>query len=260
MLQHATILLGLSIITLPMAAQDTHFERNMPAGDRLELSNINGSIRVTQGTGRRARITITKLVKSGNGDLVKAILEEGDGFVHVCTVYLNRDPNRSTCGGENSNDSRKDPRFKHFEVQLDYVVTLPAGVRLDAESVNGAITIRGVDTPATASTVNGAIRFDGVGAHRLETVNGDITGRFSSSSWEGALALETVNGSIDLSVPADFGADIRGETINGAIDLGEFPVTIRGKWGPKSFSGTIGKGGRRVTIETVNGSVRLRRR
>ncbi len=260
MLRHVPALIGLSLLALPLGAQDTRFERTMPSGDRLELSNINGTIRVTQGTSRKAEITVTKRVKSGDGNLVKAILEEGDGFVHVCTVYLNRDPNRSTCRGGNNNDSDKDRRFEHFDVQLDYVVVLPAGVKLDAESVNGDISIRGVDTPASVSTVNGKIDFDGVGAHRLETVNGSITGRFSSSGWSGDLALETVNGSIELSLPADFGADIRGQTVNGGIDFGEFPVTMRGKWGPKTFSGKIGSGGRSVSIETVNGSVKLLRR
>lgn len=260
MLPKAWTLLALSITALPLMAQDTQFDRTMPAGDRLELSNINGKISVTQGTGRRAEIVVTKTVRAGDGNLVKAILEEGNGYVRVCTIYLTRDPNRTTCAGSNSIDSRGDRRFERFDVRLDYEVRLPAGVRLQVESVNGSVTIRGVDTPASVSTVNGEIEFDGVGAHRLETVNGGIVGRFTGARWTGDLALETVNGSIDLSLPSDFGAEIRGQTVNGGIDFGEFPVTMKGKWGPKTFTGTIGDGGRRVTIETVNGSVRLRRR
>lgn len=243
----------------PLAAQETRFTREMRPGDRLELQNINGEIRVTQGTGRTATIVVTKEVKAGDGALVKAIMEEEQGVVRVCTIYLNRDPNRSTCRGENSGNWGANGRNR-LEVEMRYEVQAPAGVKLEVESVNGGVTLRGIDTPAAVETVNGAIDFDGVGAHRLETVNGRITGRFTSSNWSGNLDLQTVNGSIDLSLPGDFGAEIAGETVNGSIDFGEFPVTMKGKWGPKTFSGTIGNGGRRISIETVNGSVRLRRR
>ncbi|HPF61465.1 MAG TPA: DUF4097 family beta strand repeat-containing protein [Gemmatimonadales bacterium] len=255
------MLLTLALVAgvAPLAAQDTRFTKEMRPGDRLELQNINGEIRVTQGTGRTAEIVVTKEVKAGDGSLVKAIMEEGTGYVRVCTVYLNRDPNRSTCRGENSGNWSSAGRVR-FEVNMHYEVRAPAGVRLEVESVNGNVVLRGIDTPATVETVNGAIDLDGVGAHRLETVNGRITGRFTSSSWSGDLDLETVNGSIELSLPGDFSAQIAGETVNGSIDFGEFPVTMRGKWGPKTFTGTIGEGGRRIRIETVNGSVTLRRR
>jgi hypothetical protein len=37
-------------------------------------------------------------------------------------------------------------------------------------------------------------------------------------------------------------------------------MTIEGRWGPKSFRGTIGTGGgRTLSLETVNGAIRLRR-
>lgn len=260
MLRHATTLLGLTIIALPLKAQETHFARTMSPGERLELSNLNGQIRVTQGTGRDFDLVATTVVKSGDPRLVKVILEEGQGFVRVCTIYLTRDPNRTSCRGGNSTDDGTNRRGERLDISIDYEVRAPAGVKLEVDNVNGGVVLRGLDTPATVETVNGGIAFDGVGAHRLSTVNGRITGRFTSSSWSGDLDLSTVNGAIDLTLPADFGAEIRGQTVNGGIDFGEFPVTMKGKWGPRTFTGTIGSGGRRVNIETVNGSVRLQRR
>ena len=38
----------------------------------------------------------------------------------------------------------------------------------------------------------------------------------------------------------------------------DFPITIKGRFGPKHMSGTIGRGGRRLVLETVNGSIELR--
>lgn len=253
-----TLLSGLALMVCaaPLAAQGTRFTPDMRPGDRLEIENINGQVSVTQGTGRTAEIVVTKRVKAGNGDLVKAVMETGSGYVRVCTVYLNRDPDRSDCDGDNSVGRGRD----RFDVELNYTVRAPAGVRVAVETVNGDVVLRGLDTPARVETVNGGIDLEGVGAHQLETVNGRIVARFTGSAWQGDLDLETVNGTIDLSLPADFGAEIRGETVNGRLDFGQFPVTVRGKWGPKSFSGRIGTGGRRINIETVNGSVTITRR
>lgn len=253
-------LMGFALLLLaaPLAAQEQRFTRELRAGERMEIANINGSVTVSQGTGRTALVEVTKIVKEGNGNLVKAVMEESQGVMRVCTIYLNRDPNRSTCRGENSNSSRNGRRSE-FHVEMNYVVRVPAGVAIDVETVNGGVVLRGLDTPASVATVNGGIEFDAAGAHRLETVNGQIKARLTRADWSGSLDIETVNGSVDLTLPASFAADVSGETVNGGV-TSDFPITIEGRWGPKSFRGSINGGGSRtLNIETVNGTIRLRR-
>jgi hypothetical protein len=46
--------------------------------------------------------------------------------------------------------------------------------------------------------------------------------------------------------------------VNGGVSS-DFPVTIEGKWGPKSFTAQIGRGGRRLNVETVNGGISLKK-
>lgn len=250
--------LALVALTAPLAAQDHRFTKELRAGERIELENINGPVEVTQGTGRTAVVEVTKTVKAGDGNLVKAIMEEGSGWMRVCTIYLNRDPDRSTCRGEN-NTSGGGNRRGRLDVEMSYVVRVPAGVAVEVETVNGNVVLRGLDTPASVETVNGSIDFDAAGAHRLETVNGQIRARLTGTGWQGTLSVETVNGGIDLTLPANFAADVHGETVNGGIQS-DFPMTIEGRWGPKSFRGTIGGGGgRTLSLETVNGGIRLRR-
>lgn len=254
-MRQLTIGLALAITAAPLAAQETRFTRDMRPGDRLEIENINGEVSVTQGSGPTAEIVVTKRVREGNGDLVKAILEEGSGFVRVCTIYLNRDPDRSTCRGENS-VGNAGGRGERLEVVMDYRVRVPAGARLEVDNVNGKAILRGLDTPASVATVNGDIDFDGIGAHTLETVNGSISARFTGRQLDGGLTIETVNGRVELTFPSGLNADISGETVSGSV-TSDFPITIEGKWGPKEFSGRIGNGGPRISIETVNGSVKL---
>ena len=244
------------VAALPLAAQETRFTKQMSAGSTLAIDNINGAVEVTQGSGRTAEVVVTKTVKKGDGNLVKAIMEEENGVVRVCTIYLNRDRDRNTCRGDNSSDSRRGDRF---EIEMRYVVKLPAGVRLQAETVNGDVNVGPIDATAHVETVNGDISVQSASASSLETVNGDIKGTFATGTWEGKFNVETVNGSVELSFPSNFAATVRGETVNGSISS-DFPVTISGKWGPKSFRGTVGGGGRDLDIETVNGSITLRRR
>lgn len=253
----STALILLAVVAAaPLAAQETRFTPQLSSGERLYIENVNGEVEVTQGNGRTAEIVVTKIVKRGDGNLVKAIMEDVDGGVRVCTIYLNRDPNRNSCKGNNSTDSRRGDRF---EIEMHYVVRLPAGVRLDAETVNGGIRMTGLDAPARAETVNGGITFDGSSASSLSTVNGSIRGTFTRANWEGTLKIETVNGGVDLTFPASLNAEVRGETVNGGMSS-DFPITVEGKWGPKSMRGTIGNGGRMISIETVNGGITLRKR
>lgn len=248
--------IGLCIGAVPLAAQETRFTKELRPGQRMEISNINGAVSVTQASGSTAEVVVRKTVKRGNGDLVKAIMEERNGGIHVCTIYLNQDPNRTTCAGNNSMDRR---RGDDFEVTMSYEVRVPAGVQFEGTTVNGGVEVRGLQTPATVTTVNGSIEFDGVGAHRLTTVNGAINATFRRADWSGTTALETVNGAITLTLPANADMDIRGSMVNGRVNS-DFPVTMRGRWGPKQFNGTIGNGGRSLALETVNGAITLRKR
>ncbi len=250
-----------SLLTVaPAAAQDYHFTKTLAAGDRLEISNINGNVDVTRATGRVAEVTVTKTVKRGDRSMVKAIMEEGGGGMRVCTVYLNNNPDRRGCDGDSNNGNNHNSRRRdNAEVEMHYVVHVPAGARLDVDDVNGNVTVTGAGDDSKIETVNGDVNFDGAGASSLSTVNGKVIGTFSRATWDGSMKVETVNGSVELTFPADFNAELSGETMNGSVRT-DFPITIDKGWGSKSFKGRIGTGGRSLRIETVNGEIVLRKR
>jgi hypothetical protein len=243
-------------LTTPLAAQDYKFTKEMASGTKLTIENINGTIEVTQGSGRTAEVLVTKTVKKGDGSLVKAIMEADGSGLRVCTIYLNQDRNRNSCKGDNNNSSRDGD---NFQVEMHYVVKVPAGVQLTADNVNGNVVARGLDAPASLQTVNGDVTFEGATASSIQTVNGGIRGTFTRGSWNGTMAVETVNGGVELTFPGTLDATISGETVNGGISSADFPLTIEGKWGPKSFTGRIGGGASKLTIQTVNGGITLKR-
>jgi hypothetical protein len=84
-----------------------------------------------------------------------------------------------------------------------------------------------------------------------ETVNGDV----DAQGLKGDTQVRTVNGSIDVSTS---GTEVHARTVNGDMES-DFPLTVTGKFGPRQLRGTIGNGGRELELETVNGSIRLRK-
>jgi DUF4097 and DUF4098 domain-containing protein YvlB len=111
-----------------------------------------------------------------------------------------------------------------------------------------------------ARTVNGGIVVTTTGLARAQTVNGSITVAMGRADWPDADGLEfkTVNGSIDVSAPASMSTRVEAKTLNGEITT-DFPITVQGTFSRRRLSGTIGGGGRELRLETVNGSVQIRR-
>jgi DUF4097 and DUF4098 domain-containing protein YvlB len=236
---------------------DTRFTPSIRSGQRLSISNIDGNITVTQGRNERAEIVAHKVVRKGNGELVKAVLEETSNGYRVCTVYLEdaRDNRGCNDGNHHGNGyNRREP----LDVDMKYEVRLPAGVQLTANSVDGSIDARGIDTPSTLRTVDGDILYEGVAPEMLNSVDGKITATITNTDWRHTVALRSVDGDIDVTLPRGINTRVSGHTVDGKIDS-DFPVTVSGKWGPQSFRGEIGDGrGETLELSTVDGSIRVR--
>ena len=108
-------------------------------------------------------------------------------------------------------------------------------------------------------TVNGSVTFSTTGYAEATTVNGSIRGALGSSDWPDTLDFETVNGSITLDLPEGLSTTVEASTVNGSIST-DFPLTVQGRFSRRRLTGTIGNGGRRLQLETVNGGISLRKR
>jgi DUF4097 and DUF4098 domain-containing protein YvlB len=140
------------------------------------------------------------------------------------------------------------------DVNVEFRVKVPAGVRFVGRTVNGGIEASGITADAEAHTVNGGVELDATGTARAETVNGGITARLGRADWTGALKLKTVNGGIAMTMPEGLSADVKASTVNGDIQT-DFPLTVTGRISRRRLEGTIGSGGRLLELETVDGPV-----
>ncbi|MEO5798534.1 MAG: DUF4097 family beta strand repeat-containing protein [Gemmatimonadales bacterium] len=258
-----TLAIALAAVTAGRAlpAQETRFSPTIRAGQHLDISTIDGDVSVTRGEGRTAEIVATKHVRRGDASRVKAVMEQTSDGYKVCTIYLHRDePDRDTCNGGSDRRRNNWRDNDNYDIEMSYVVRLPAGAVLGVHTVDGNVDVRGVDVAATINTVDGDVTYEGVAPTKLSTVDGDIRATISTASWIADASMSTVDGSIDVSLPADIALEIHGSTVDGSF-RSDFPLTIRDKWGPRSIQGTIGNGATRsLRLGSVDGDITLRRR
>lgn len=252
-------LLGTLLSVAPSRAQeaaDFNWEGALPAGKTLEVLGINGQIEAGPAAGGTASVRAIKEAKRGaNPEDVTVAVTEHAGGVRICAVYPTKDGGRTTCDEDGIHG-----RMEDNDVEVDFVVSVPTGVRFHARTVNGEIEADGLRGDVEAESVNGGIKVSGTGTVEAETVNGQIDAGIGSDSWSGTLSFETVNGQISVRLPASVGAEVEAETVNGGL-TSDFPLTMQAgrSWGPRRMEGTIGRGGGRLTLETVNGGIELRR-
>jgi len=143
-------------------------------------------------------------------------------------------------------------------VQVTFTIKVPDSVNFIARTVNGEVVARRLSGEVEAHSVNGDITVETTSYASATTVNGSIDATMGSTDWTDDAEFETVNGSITIDLPASASMEVDASTVNGSMNT-DFPLTIRGKWGPRRMSGTVGKGGRTLSLSTVNGSMSLRK-
>ena len=89
----------------------------------------------------------------------------------------------------------------------------------------------------------------------LSSVNGGVKAGFER--WDGvkSVSLKTVNGGVDLELPAGADADLSASTLNGNIS-GD--VAVQKNWPVgREVKTRLGKGGPKIEVSSVNGSLRF---
>ena len=218
----------------PAAAQreDTfRWSGELAPGRTVAVRGINGDVQARPSSGRTVEVVALKRGDDDDPRAVEIEVIEGTDGIEVCAVYPGKRGSRnSTCGhGDDDHDDWED------------------------------IDVSGLSSDVSVSTVNGGIEVASTGTVEAKTVNGSIDASTGAASWSGTLEFKTVNGSIHLSLPAGAAADVSAQTLNGDF-ASDFPLTVEaGEWGPKRISGSIGSGGGRLDLETVNGEIEIRK-
>jgi hypothetical protein len=219
------------------------FERRVPLapGGKFAIANVNGNVRVEGWEREEVLIRAAKSAVAGSRldlERVQIIVEHEPGAVRVRTEY---------------------PDDDGVEVRVSFTVRVPYRVLLEAvETVNGSVTVRGVEGQGKLRSVNGNVEvFDSAGSFAARTTNGNIRMELQEfAAAAAAMSLETVNGSVILALPAETHAVLDVSSKNGDFHS-ELPFLRHGAGGARELRGILGRGGVEIKVRTVNGGIRV---
>jgi DUF4097 and DUF4098 domain-containing protein YvlB len=220
-------------------------------GGTVSLENVNGDVTIEVWDRDEVRVQALKIASSQ--ELLDGLKVEIDAKPSAVRINTDYPSSRGYRGDEGHDHSQREERH----LRVEYTLTVPRSAVIDdVDLVNGNLLIVGVEGGVDAETVNGNIVVrETAGEASLSTVNGGIEIYVDRLPSAEGVDLESVNGSIDLYLASSVGADIRAESVNGTLanDLGI--AVAKGKYIGSSFDGSVGGGGSRVELETVNGTI-----
>lgn len=246
----------LAIASASLGAQDQstfNWNGTLSEGRRVFLHNVNGEVRVEAGSGNRVEVRAEKRWRRGDPEDVRIEARQTSrGDVVICAMWRERD----SCDESGINGSERRGSYNNRnDVSVYFVVTVPAYAHIDANTVNGDVTVDELRGEVEARTVNGDVeaRSSG-GIVRATTVNGSI--RASGQVGSNGLEYSTVNGSIEIALPSTANLDVDLSTVNGRVSS-DYPITFTGEINPRRIRAEIGSGGPLLRARTVNGGIRL---
>lgn len=145
---------------------------------------------------------------------------------------------------------------------VSFVVYVPRHSDLTAHTENGPLEVTGVTGSMDLRTANGPLGLTDVGGDvHARAENGPLGIALGGTRWNGqGLDAETVNGPLELAIPAGYSARLETGTVNGPMSVG-FPITmtVHGRLS-RRLSTVLGSGGPTVRAVTTNGPVQISRR
>jgi hypothetical protein len=157
----------------------------------------------------------------------------------------------------------------------DLVISVPVDTSLQLNSTHGTLTVDGVHGEVIASSTNGEINLTNIsGTVVADTTNGSIKVTMAHVDPSKPIAFSTVNGTVDVTLPADLKANMKLRSFRGEVwsdfDMkltGGAPTTSAGGNNGKfkvefdrTIYGTINGGGVEASFRTFNGKILIRKK
>jgi hypothetical protein len=229
------------------------YSAKLAPGQWLWIRNTNGSVRVSAAGGDSVEVRAVKTYRHSDPAGVRVISKSLAGGVAVCALWTQDDSSCQAGGGIRASSSRRS------DVAVDFEVRVPRGVRVGASTIHGGVMIRGATARVVAAAVDGAVDAETAnGPVDAVSVNGNVRASMRAFGDTGEVNLFTVNGEAIVELPAALDASLEAGTVNGSIET-DYPLAVSGKFTSRHLSGTVGAGGRRVHVQTVNGSIAIKK-
>jgi hypothetical protein len=267
----SNLVLGFTLAAAIAAAQDKVTvplsSPSQPA--TLKASLISGSITVTVGTGPQV------VVESGSGGRER---DRGRSDRGVPPGMHRIDSGaRGFNVEEDHNVVTVIPEFGGQNMSL--LVEVPVNTSVNLKTVNGGhIDVTGLNGDFDVENVNGSVTLKNIsGSVSAHTVNGSLTVGLDRVATDKPMSFSSLNGKVDVTLPADTKARLRLKSVHGAV-YSDFDVKMepdnskpviedsRGQGGKyvirmdRGIYGSINGGGPEYSFQTMNGSILIHKK
>lgn len=268
--------------------EDFRWSGRVAQGKTVRIQGLLGNVHAELSSGDVVEVVGRRV--GSDADQVRIEVVEGEDGVTVCTIYPGS--RRNGRSGDDDNDGRSRRRGDNVcegdnndgemeidsdEARIDFTVRVPAGVNFDGGTVDGNITAEGLRSDVSVASVNGNVRVSTTGTARAATVSGNVDATFGETDGSG-MEFVSVSGNVTLHLPGDVGAQVEAHTLSGDIES-DFDLRMGSMTGGddedededdeggmnlniqigRKATGTIGRGGPELSVNTVSGNIRLLR-
>jgi DUF4097 and DUF4098 domain-containing protein YvlB len=227
--------------------EEFHHTYALTPDGRVELDNINGAVHISSWDRSEVKVDAVKYADTKERlDEARIEVDSGKDYLSIRTKYRDHDLTFDW-------DSHNNP------AGVEYTLTVPRATRLDEiKLINGSLDVTGVSAEVHASCINGKLQAHNLSGHaRLSTINGRLDARFDQLAGS-ALELNSVNGSVELTIPSDSKAEIDASTVSGGID-NDFGLQVNHhRYVGHDLRGELAGGGTRIELKNVNGRIEVR--
>jgi hypothetical protein len=224
------------------ASQQQSWSSRFPLqpGGAVRVENVQGDVTVEAWDRAEVEVSVLKTAPGpgGHPEDVAIAVERSEGTLTLRTLY---------------------PKQSEEPVRVDYSLRVPRQVRLDGvQTVEGNITVRGVEGSVDARTLNGNIEQTNItGSVVARAVNGSIVVSLRAlPEPTDTVHLETISGDVFLALPPEVNADLKMATVAGRVDSG-YAYSVSEIPGDHTRRTRLGRGGAQVSLRTVRGDIRV---
>jgi DUF4097 and DUF4098 domain-containing protein YvlB len=246
------MLAGVSRADQPTASRSERFQGPMKPGQTVQVDNVSGDIVASPGKEFSAVVTITVSAPTR---------QKADEALAQTRVVSQHDEEGWSLETRwpgmhgRARDGRHGSPCSGCRVTVRYELLVPPGVSAELATVNGSVRARDCDAKLSLESVNGSI--EATGFRRTiagQTVNGKIEASAAALPPDASVELQSVNGSVALTLPKDARFQVSASTMNGSIaSTLPLPAAPADLEEVSSAGGAPGRDGKRVVVHVRDG-------
>jgi hypothetical protein len=224
------------------AREEIRKNYELAPGAKVEVSGINGAVKIETADVKTADVYIERIGKSPEA-------------LSRRKITIENSPNSLKIRGEKG-DAGFFARLFGSSPTERVTLRLPRQISLAAEGVNGAVTVGEIDGPVEVHGINGRVEVaQASGSAEFNGINGNITVALSKLEKD-AVSLNGINGNIELRLSEGVNVELEAHGMNGSV-VSDLPGFVLEKAKHGSYSAHVGTGGSAISANGINGNIRL---